>query len=592
MAGAARQWSIRSKSVGLAVLYIVALGAVYGGFTYSLVRSETRRAQDRLRQTAGLTAIEVDAYISSGRQRLATVSRLPGLTYGLRSMADAPNNARIPPWTSLHYLFFKSEVFTGGVFLLDQTGKVLWAEPPGQPWVGKRLLDESTFRALLESDSGTVSRGLAADALSEHPHVIIAYPVRNPDGGVDGVLGGVVDLTAPEVTKVVGAMSTEGDRHIEVVDQEGRVIISNDRGRLLQKAADANASSADLIRATAALTNAPFNVVAVQSRGVALADVRQFQRVLLIAGLGLLLIAVASGAAILNGFTRDITKLTQAAETMARGDLSQAVYIGKRQDEIGTLSRTLEQMRVELEHSRAALQRRIDEREELIRLKEAFLANISHELRTPLNAIIGYTDMLTDTTLDAQGRELAHAVRSQSEHLHQMLADLLTLSGLNVGKLAIEISPVHVPTLMNRLKPAAERLMHNKQLALKWDCPSSLPTVDTDPLRLEQIVTNLITNAFKFTNHGHVHVMVSADTQAMCFRVRDTGIGIPAAELPHIFDEFWQADGSRTSRYGGIGLGLALVKKLTGLLNGEVSVSSQAGGGSTFEVRLPLHQTQ
>src|SRR6185295_8904306 len=117
------------------------------------------------------------------------------------------------------------------------------------------------------------------------------------------------------------------------------------------------------------------------------------------------------------------------------------------------LARSFEQMRVELEHSRAALERRLGEREDLIRLKEAFLAGISHELRTPLNAIIGYAEMLADEELTAEGRQQLMTVREQSEHLARMVADLLTLSGLNIGTLPVEISPVRVSVIVARLRP-------------------------------------------------------------------------------------------------------------------------------------------
>ncbi|HEU5093018.1 MAG TPA: ATP-binding protein, partial [Nitrospira sp.] len=144
--------------------------------------------------------------------------------------------------------------------------------------------------------------------------------------------------------------------------------------------------------------------------------------------------------------------------------------------------------------------------------------------------------------------------------------------------------------LLDRLALLAEQLRDGKDLKIVWDCPLPLPTMETDGLRLEQILTNLVTNAVKFTQKGQITVRVrQALVQGLViFEVSDTGIGIPTKELPYIFDEFRQVDGSSSRSYGGMGLGLALVKKLATLLQGEISVISQLGQGSIFTVTFPL----
>jgi signal transduction histidine kinase len=589
-----RRWSIRTKGVALVAGYVLALGAVYGAFTYSLLQRETGRARDRLQQTANLVATEIDTYVDAGRQRLALVTQLPGMTYGLRTMQDASAKGRIPPWTTLHYLFFKSQVFTGGVFLVDRDGTVLWTEPPGRPWMGKRLADHPVLQRLAQEQQSVVSAGLDASGLLDRPHVVIAFPVRSPNGEVEGALGGVIDLGAPEITKIALAVASTERLFVEVIDQNGRVIAASDPSRVFQTArATSPATTRDdpWMLATTPLAQAPWRVVAGQPRQLALAEVWQVQRELLVLGVGLLLAALAAGVPIVNRFVRDIRGLTDSAETIARGDLSRPVTIPLQHDEIATLARMFEQMRLEVGRSRAALEQRLQEREELIRLKEEFLASISHELRTPLNAIVGYTDMLADEAhLAAEARSYLAAIRSQSEHLYQLLSDLLTLSGLNVGRLGIEVTPVQVPAVLARLQPLAQRLCEGKDIEVVWDCAASLPTMETDPLRLEEILTNLLTNAVKFTEHGRVTVRVAdeAETRSIAFAVSDTGIGIPAAELPYIFDEFRKVDGSSTRVHGGFGLGLTLVKRMAEMLDGEVTVASRVGEGSTFTVRLPL----
>jgi signal transduction histidine kinase len=196
--------------------------------------------------------------------------------------------------------------------------------------------------------------------------------------------------------------------------------------------------------------------------------------------------------------------------------------------------------------------------------------------------------MLLDET--REGRDMLTRVRTQSERLLGLVGDLMTLSGSNTGKLALEIQPVSVTELLTRLAPLADQLVQGKEVAVVWDCPPALPALETDGRRLEQVLTNLLVNACKFTPRGTVTVRVRhrAEPGEMVFEVSDTGIGIPAKELPHIFDEFRQVDGSMTRRHDGIGLGLALVKKLTALLGGTVAVTSRPGEGSTFTVTLPV----
>ncbi len=138
--------------------------------------------------------------------------------------------------------------------------------------------------------------------------------------------------------------------------------------------------------------------------------------------------------------------------------------------------------------------------------------------------------------------------------------------------------------------PLVDQLRQGKEIEVVWDCLAPPPTIETDALRLEQVLTNLITNAFKFTSRGAITIRARSDAarERVVFVVADTGIGIPEHELLHIFDEFRQVDGSMSRAYGGMGLGLALVRKLTSLLQGEITVASQVGQGSVFTVTLPL----
>src|SRR5262249_49925644 len=179
-----RGGSLRTKSVALLGAYAVFLAAVYAGFTTFLLGREAAAAHDRLEQTAQLVAVELDTQLEAGKQRLATVAQLPGLVHGLERLEDAQGEGHIAPWTTLHYLFFRSPLFPGGVFLLDRVGKVLGTEPPGLPWLGSSLADEPAIAASYDAKRGPVSAGLDADRLLQSPHVVIAFPVADGDGDV------------------------------------------------------------------------------------------------------------------------------------------------------------------------------------------------------------------------------------------------------------------------------------------------------------------------------------------------------------------------------------------------------------------------
>jgi signal transduction histidine kinase len=585
-----RTWSVKAKSIALLVGYALFLAAVYGGFTMFLLQREKAAAHERLESTARLVAAEIDAQLEAGRRRLATVAQLPGLVHGLQRLEEAPAEGYIPPWTTLHYLFFKSPLFTGGMFLLDRGGTVLWTEPPGLPWLGRSLADDPRIAAIYRGVSAP-SPGIAANDLLASPHVLMGATIKGPDGEVAGLLGGVVDLVTAGFTASLLAAAPADGGHVAVVDQEGRVIASTNPARLLASAAAVSRAEEPESLASAPLRRASWQVVAGEPLERALAPIRELQQILLGLGAIMLLVAIAVGSRFLRSFVDPIERLTRSAEVMASGDLSQPVASDDWHRELATLGRTFERMRTELCRSQAALTQRLAERDELIRLKEEFLANVSHELRTPLNVIFGYTDMLREDEQDAERRSALDRVRAQSEQLLELVRDLMTLSGLSAGKISLEIGPVDAGDVVGRLQLLMQQLARGRPVTFVCECARALPILHTDPLRLEQVLTNLVTNAFKFTPAGSVELRVAWDdaTRRMRFEVADTGIGIPARELPFIFDEFRQVDGSMSRDHGGIGLGLALVRRLVGLLGGEVTVSSRPGVGSTFVVALPLN---
>jgi signal transduction histidine kinase len=226
------------------------------------------------------------------------------------------------------------------------------------------------------------------------------------------------------------------------------------------------------------------------------------------------------------------------------------------------------------------------------RARSAFLANMSHEIRTPMTAIIGFAEeLLAPQVPDAERLELARTIHSSGEHLLGLINDILDFSKIDSGKLEVErahYSPFEVVSSSAKL---VERRARDKGIALECRVLTELPeTVEGDPMRVRQVLTNLLGNAVKFTERGTVLLLVAlreGERPMLDFNVIDSGIGIPRAKLERLFDPFVQGDASVTRRFGGTGLGLAISKQLADLLGGELVASSPPGAGTAFRFSVP-----
>lgn len=235
-----------------------------------------------------------------------------------------------------------------------------------------------------------------------------------------------------------------------------------------------------------------------------------------------------------------------------------------------------------------------DKAEEMSQAKGEFLANMSHEIRTPMNGVIGTLQLLSDTKLGAAQQEYVDTAHKSAHSLLTILNDILDLSKIEAGKLNIELIPLDIREIVSELITLHSMTAEEKVIRLYADIDEQLPQVLIgDPTRIRQILANLISNALKFTEKGHVLVkisVVSSDDNNADIRmaVEDTGVGIREEIKDRLFNEFTQADGSTTRKYGGTGLGLAIVKQLVEMMHGQFGVESVPGEGSTFWFRVTL----
>ncbi|HZR18340.1 MAG TPA: ATP-binding protein [Verrucomicrobiae bacterium] len=251
-------------------------------------------------------------------------------------------------------------------------------------------------------------------------------------------------------------------------------------------------------------------------------------------------------------------------------------------------------LRFELDRNKQMLEESNRKLVELDQIKGRFFANISHELRTPLTLLIAPLEsLLRRFGLDADTKDLLATMHSNGMRLLKLINDLLDLVRLESGRMEIKSDSVNLADFLKGLASAARQVADDKRLRLEIQVDPQLGTVQTDRDKLEKIVLNLLFNALKFTpSGGRVELRASHEQNLFAIRVADTGMGISEKNLPHVFDRFWQADGSSKRKYQGVGIGLALVKELVEVQKGQVSVESQEGKGTTFTVLLPYHPAQ
>ncbi|MCG8350370.1 MAG: ATP-binding protein [Chloroflexales bacterium] len=321
-------------------------------------------------------------------------------------------------------------------------------------------------------------------------------------------------------------------------------------------------------------------------------------------GLGVALVAIAIGslvalALLQRWMVRPIKVLSRAANRVAAGNLDQTLQVSSR-DEIGNLQAVFNQMIHDLREQRTAFEQRTAAEkaraaaEQANRAKSAFLAAMSHELRTPLTAILGYSELLQIETRDLDlttiGQDVER-IEQAGRHLLHLVDDVLDFTKIEAGKMELVTETFDVSMLVNDVAMISQPLIKKNDNLLEVHCDAELGTMHSDPTKIRQVLLNVLSNAAKFTEHGVISLHVSRDKEAngdwILFQVDDTGVGMSPEQVQGLFQEFGQPSTAMTAKYGGIGLGLAISRRLCWLMGGDMTVVSALDYGSSFTIRLP-----
>lgn len=299
------------------------------------------------------------------------------------------------------------------------------------------------------------------------------------------------------------------------------------------------------------------------------------KRSIILAGVGAVFLALGLTFILSRKLSSPLIEMEKATRKIATGDLNTRVS-NESKDEIGSLAAAINDLAVELHRYRSN--------------RREFFANISHELQTPITYLEGYANALENELYqnEEEKKQYLQIIQREAGRMSTLVKDLFELSKMEEGKVALVFEEVDLVEVVENALLKTKIKAQEKGLQLEFERLHDFPSIDADGLRMEQVIINLIENAIRYTEKGFVKIKLSSNLEAVKVTVEDTGIGIPKDDIPFLFDRFYRVEKSRSREFGGTGLGLAIVKQLVELQGGIITVESQIGKGTCFELEFPV----
>lgn len=401
------------------------------------------------------------------------------------------------------------------------------------------------------------------------------YRANGSWNGVGAVLARGADSQGGMMGGMMGS-GMMGGTSIWLADSRGVVVASSDNSRVGQSLSAAEQANATPIRAngqTVGLLAVDASMMPFIGDPASQDFLNQVNLSLLLAGFVAALIALVLGFLLFRQITAPLNALALASAKIAAGDLNARAEV-RGDDEIAQVGRAFNGMADNLARSEAA--------------RRNMLADVAHELRNPIGVIQGHLEAMLDGVFPLDAEQVA-SLHDETILLGRLVDDLRALALADAGQLSLTREKTDLSALVTKTVQAFRAQAAENHITLTTDLPANLPPVNLDPERIAQVLGNLLSNAFRYTpTGGSVRVTLSNLGKAARVQVSDTGPGIPADALPHVFERFWRGDKSRSRPQGGAGLGLAIAKQWITAHNGQIGVESQVGKGSTFWFELPI----